>query len=160
MTYHDNLTLPHMTFCNANLVRKSYAEENPIMRRLLFEWDFSMWSEPLYYFDNNVTLYEHIMNMSLDGVDARQMLKDASHQLENMVHKMSMDHLLLNISEYFTPIYTIMGMCYTLNGSKINVQDPGLFSSLELILNVEQSEFRFGGYMIPNIGIWVCIVQF
>ncbi len=157
---HNNLTLPHMTFCNSNLVRKSYAEENPIMRRLVHELDPLFWSKPLYYFDNNITLYEQIMNMSLDGVNAQHMFKDAAHQLEKMIHMMTLDHRVMNISEYFTLIYTVTGICYTLNGSKIEVKDQGLFSSLQLVLNVEQSEYYFGGNMPYNIGIWVCIVKF
>ncbi len=160
MTFHDYLTLPHMTFCNSNLVRKSYAEENPIMRKLVHEMDPLFWSKPLYYFDNNITLYEQIMNMSLDGVDAQQMFKDAAHQLEKMINLVMMEDKVLNISEYFTLTYTITGICYTLNGSKIRVKDTGLFGSLQLILNVELSEYYFGGYMPYNIGIWVCIVQF
>ncbi len=147
-----------MTFCNSNRVRKSYAEENPIMRRLLREWDFNMWSKPLYYFENNITMYEQIMNMSLDGVDAKQMLKDASHQLETMIITTWFNEIEMSISEYFTPTPTTLGMCYTLNGSKFDIWEPGLINSLELVLNVEQSEYLFSGKAIPSVGIWVSVV--
>ncbi len=157
LNYNKYLTLPQMTFCNSNRIRKSYAEQNPIMRRLMYEWDYRLWSKPLYYFDNNITMYEQIMNMSLDGVDAKQMLKESGHQLENMILKMRTLKIEMSVAKYFTPTSTLVGMCYTLNGSKIKVEEPGLFDSLQLILNVEHSEYLFTGDYIPSAGIWVSV---
>ncbi len=153
-SYNFNQTFPQITFCNINRVRRSYADKNPIILKLLTQWDSST-DDPMWYFYNNRSQYETVMNMPLDGAQAAIMLVDSAHTLRSTIHAVYFQGEAHNVSECFTQVSTLEGQCYTLDGDKFMVDDIGVNSALHVVLNVQRLEYMFPRQTIPLVGIKV-----
>ena len=137
----EELTLPSITICNANVIKRSTVEQkDPAMVKT-----FKQLMEIIYGLRTNTTLTRP---ESIKQITFLEFCKRASHRQEDFFLWCSVGHTVVKCSDYITEAVTNAGFCYTFNSKEsigrngnLVMREPGPYDGFNFILDTEPDDY-------------------
>ena len=163
ITKHESLSYPAITVCSGNGVRKAYVESlgepaAQLLQALLFETTTYVRTGVDLRDSNDTEASEIALAIVADAVNSTfyEFVRDAAAQADRTFLYCE-NGTKLDCLTHVTPVYTVLGMCYTFNarGRLRHLRgDPD--TGISLVLNVDVDEY-FAPYVTDGVGLHIHI---
>ncbi|ELU09628.1 hypothetical protein CAPTEDRAFT_190803 [Capitella teleta] len=144
----DIIALPAMTICNINMIRKSYAEKDELIKNVFLGFDIATQSQ------SNLNISDPKVAEKVDAeYDYHSIFIDGGYQLQDMIDFCMLNSSLVTCSDYFTTISTPMGNCFTFQSmefiqkkGRLVASQSGVEQGLSITVNISQDEYFYQKY--------------
>ncbi|ELU00320.1 hypothetical protein CAPTEDRAFT_217704 [Capitella teleta] len=134
---------PAMTICNMNQIKLSYVNQDEFIKNVFL--GHNTFTRDV----RKVDIFSPEVIAKLDNeYSLRQIYKDGAFSMEGMFPLCNMKNERVNCGDFFTPIITTMGHCYTFNSAEVvkqrgqlKTRQPGANHGFQVYVNISQDDY-------------------